>query len=65
MTPLSYQYIRWVDNEGLDPRTLNLSSDTKIVTDLKNRYLLLFSNSWGVRWATEHNNGLLLSEFSR
>ncbi len=65
MTPLSYQYIRWVDNEGLDPHTLNLSSDTKIVTDLKNRYLLLFSNSWGVRWATEHNNGLLLSEFSR
>lgn len=65
MTPLSYQYIRWVDNEGLDPHTLNLSSDTKIVTDLKNRYLLLFSNSWGVRWATEHNNGLMLSEFSR
>lgn len=65
MTPLSYQFIRWVDNEGLDPRTLNLSSDTKIVTDLKNRYLLLFSNSWGVRWATEHNSGLMLSEFSR
>lgn len=65
MTPLSYQFIRWVDNEGLDPHDLNLSSDTKIVTDLKDRYLLLFSNAWGIRWATERNSGLELSEFSR
>ncbi len=65
MTPLSYQYIRWIDNEGIKVNDLNLSSDTKIVTDLKGRYLLLFSNSWGVRWASEHNDGLILSEFSR
>ena len=65
MTPLSYQYIRWIDNVGLAPERLNLSSDTKIVTDLKGRYLLLFSNAWGVRWASEHNEGLQLSEFSK
>lgn len=65
MEPLSYQFIRWVDNDGLDPHILNLSSDTKIVMDLKEKYLLLFSNSWGIRWAEEHNSGLVLSEFSK
>lgn len=65
MSPLSYQFIRWVDNPGLDPHTLNLSSDTKIVMDLKEHYLLLFSNTWGINWAQEHNQGLQLSEFSR
>ena len=28
MTPLSYQYIRWIDNEGIKVNDLNLSSDT-------------------------------------
>lgn len=64
-TPLSYQFIRWIDNEGVDPHQYNLSSDTKIVQDLKGRYLLLFSNAWGINWATQHNADLQLSEFSR
>lgn len=64
-TPLSYQYIRWIDNEGVDPHQYNLSSDTKIVQDLKGKYLLLFSNAWGINWATQHNKDLILSEFSR
>lgn len=64
-TPLSYQFIRWIDNEGADPHQYNLSSDTKIVQDLKGRYLLLFSNAWGINWATQHNADLQLSEFSR
>lgn len=63
-TPLSYQFIRWIDNEGVDPHQYNLSSDTKIVQDLKGRYLLLFSNAWGINWATQHNADLQLSEFS-
>ncbi|HIU12906.1 MAG TPA: peptide chain release factor 3 [Candidatus Fimiplasma intestinipullorum] len=64
-SPLSYQFIRWIDNEGVDPHQYNLSSDTKIVQDLKGRYLLLFSNAWGINWATQHNADLQLSEFSR
>ena len=64
-TSLSYQFIRWIDNEGVDPHQYNLSSDTKIVQDLKGRYLLLFSNAWGINWATQHNADLQLSEFSR
>ncbi len=61
--PLSYQYIRWIQNEDLDPKTLDLTSDTKIVQDFRDRYLLLFTNSWNITWATEHNKELVLSEF--
>ncbi len=61
--PLSYQYIRWIQNEDLDPKTLDLTSDTKIVQDFRDRYLLLFTNSWNITWATEHNKELSLSEF--
>ncbi len=63
-TPLPYQYIRWIMNKDVDLKTLNISSDTKKVQDLKGQTLLLFSNEWGVRWATEKNTGLELAEFS-
>ena len=62
--PLPYQYIRWV-KEGCDLNSLNLSSDTKKVQDLKGQYLLLFTNDWGVRWASEKNPNLELLEFSK
>ena len=60
-----YQFIRWIANEGIDPKKLNLTSDTKRVQDLKGNYLLLFANSWGIQWALDHNEGLELEEFSR
>ncbi len=62
---LSYQFIRWIDNDDIDLKKLNLSSDTKKVQDVKGKYLLLFSNQWSIDWALEHNDGLVLSEFSR
>ena len=62
--PLPYQYIRWV-KEGCDLNSLNLSSDTKKVQDLKGQHLLLFTNDWGVRWASEKNPSLELLEFSK
>ena len=62
---LPYQYIRWIDNEGIDPKKLNLSSDTKIVRDFKDNYLLLFTSEWNIRWALEKNEGLELSEFNK
>ena len=65
MSPLSYQLIRWIDNPEIDLKTLNLSSDTKKVQDTRGHYLLLFANEWSIRWALDHNDGLLLSEFSR
>ena len=62
---LPYQFIRWIENEDLDPKTLNLTSDTKRIQDLKGRHLLLFSSEWNINWATEHNPDLILSEFGK
>ena len=65
MRPLPYQYIRWIDNEDIDPKTLNLTSDTRRIQDFRGRKLLLFTNSWNITWADEHNPGLALSEFGK
>ncbi len=65
MDMLPYQYIRWVENEDIDPKTLNLTSDTKKVQDIRGRLLLLFTSPWNITWATEHNPDLRLSEFGR
>ena len=63
--PLGYQFIRWIDNEEIDLYSLNLSSHTKRVQDLRGKYLLLFSNQWEINWATDKNKELILSEFSK
>lgn len=60
---LSYQYLRWIQNDDIDPKALDITSDTRIVQDFHDRYLLLFTNSWNINWALEHNKGLVLSEF--
>ncbi len=67
MSSLPYSHIRWIDNEfdEQDLKKLNLTSDTRKVQDMKGRYLLLFANQWSIDWALEHNEGLMLSEFSR
>ena len=41
--------------------SLNLTSDTKKVKDMKDRNLLIFQNDWGISWALDHNSGLVLS----
>ena len=63
MTPLPYESIRWVAPGSPDPKTLDLTSDTKWVQDYRGNSLLLFCNDWSVGWALEHNKGLKLSEF--
>ena len=62
---LPYSYIRWIDNKDIDPKTLKLSSDTKLVKDFRDNYLLLFTSEWNISWALERNEGLELSEFNR
>ena len=68
---LPYSYIRWIDSIGGEEPTedsvkaLKLSSDTKVVQDFQNRFLLLFSSEWNIRWALEKNDELELSDFSR
>ncbi len=65
MENLPYQFIRWIENEEIDLKSLNLTSDTRKVQDMKGRYLLLFANEWSIRWAEDHNPTLELAEFSR
>ena len=48
---LSYQFIRWIENENLNPATLNLTSDTKWVQDYRGNDLLIFTSEWNIRWA--------------
>ena len=65
MQTLPYSFIRWIDNEEVELKNLNLTTDTRKVQDMRGRYLLLFSNQWSIDWALEHNQGLLLSEFGK
>jgi len=62
---LSYQHIRWIENENINPSTLNITSDTKWVQDFRGKNLLIFTSEWNIRWALEKNPGLELSEFSK
>lgn len=64
-TSLSYQHIRWIENEAINIKALNLTSDTKCVEDFKGREILLFTSPWNVKWATDKNPELLLSEIGR
>ena len=61
---MPYELVRWVDNEGIDIRSLNLTSDTKWVQDFRGNDLLLFTSGWCVNWALQKNEGLALREFN-
>ncbi len=62
---LPYQYIRWVSKSPVPVQELHLSSDTKIVQDFHDNYLLIFTSEWNIRWALEKNEGLELAEFHK
>lgn len=64
MNTLPYQFIRWIGNDDIDPKKLDLASDTKRIQDLKDNNLLLFTSEWSINWALEHNKGLILEDFS-
>ncbi|MBQ8195728.1 MAG: peptide chain release factor 3 [Oscillospiraceae bacterium] len=68
---LPYQYIRWITSEkhiagGMDElNKLILTSDTKLIQDVKGNYLLIFTSEWNIKWALDKNEGLELAEFNR
>ena len=43
---------------------LVLGNDTKLVEDYKGNKLLLFSSFWSIKWVTDHNPQLVLTEFN-
>ncbi len=65
MDPLPYEYIRWIENDGIDVGKLNITTDSKRVKDLKDRPLLLFTHEWSIRTVLERNEGLKLAEFAK
>jgi peptide chain release factor 3 len=65
MDMLPYQYIRWIENEEIDLKSLNLTADTKKIQDIRGKYLLLSTSPWNITWALEHNPDLRLSEFGK
>jgi len=62
---LSYQHLRWIEETPVEPKKLKITSDTKVVQDFKDNYLLLFTDTWNINWALDKNEGLRLAEFSR
>lgn len=61
---LPYQCVRWIKDQQLDTRSLNLTSDTKRLCDIKGDKLLLFMNNWGIKWALEQNKSLELVDIA-
>lgn len=60
-----YTNIRWIEESPMAVDKLNLTSDTKLVKDLRDRDILLFHNEWGISWALDHNKGLVLSNIGK
>lgn len=59
---LSYQHMRWIGNEGIDPKSIKLSLDSKLLQDFKGNYLILFDNMWNIKGAMDRNPNLILKE---
>ena len=62
---LPYKNVRWIEKSEIRPEELNITSDTRLVKDIKDKDLLIFCNDWGINWALEHNKGLVLSDISK
>ena len=60
--PLPYEEVRWIQNEDLDPKSLRLSLDSKLVQDFKGNYLLLFNSIWTIKNVQDRNPNLVLTE---
>lgn len=65
MDMLAYRNIRWIESSEVNPEKLVLTSDTKLVKDLKDRNILIFQSEWAINWALEHNKGLTLSDIGK
>ena len=61
---MPYEVVRWIDNEGINPNDLNLTSDTKWVQDFRGNNLLLFTSEWCVNWALTKTPDLSLENLT-
>ncbi|MBP3348327.1 MAG: peptide chain release factor 3 [Clostridia bacterium] len=57
---MPYRFARWITSDVNDVDDLKLTSTTRVVHDMDNRYVLLFENQWSIDWALENTKGLEL-----
>ncbi len=62
---LPFRFVRWIESSDIKLDELNITSDTRLVTDLRDRSILLFQNEWGISWALSHNKNLSLSDVGK
>ncbi len=62
---LPYRFVRWIENDDADLDNINITSDSRLVKDLKDRNILLFQNEWGISWALSHNSNLSLTDVGK
>lgn len=62
---LSYRFVRWIETEDVDLDNLDITSDTRLVVDLRGRNILLFQNEWGIAWVLSHNKNLTLTDVGK
>lgn len=60
--PLSYQYVRWIQNEDIDIKSLKISLDAKLLQDFRGNYLILFNSTYTIKSILARNPGLILAE---
>lgn len=65
MDRLPFKFVRWIENTDIEVSKLDITSDTKLVKDLRDRNLMLFQSEWAISWALEHNKGLVLSDMGK
>lgn len=65
MEILPFKYVRWIESTNIDVERLSITSDTKIVKDLKDRNILLFQSDWAISWALDHNKDIVLSDVGK
>lgn len=63
---LPYEYIRWIENyQEIKINEIQGTSDMKVVSDMKDRPLLLFTHEWSIKMVLDRNPNLRLLEFSK
>jgi peptide chain release factor 3 len=56
---LPYKAVRWLE-DGVDPKSLMLSSTTTPGVDNEGRNVLFFGNEWSISWVEQNNEGVKL-----
>ncbi len=56
---LPYKAVRWLE-EGVDVKSLTLSSTTTPGVDNEGRSVLFFGNAWSIPWVEQNNEGIKL-----